>query len=501
MHSHKASSVAASTASLPDPPEGSGRASEAGGLAFPALLALVVGSMIGGGIFSLPQNVASAAAPGPIIIGWVITGIGMVCLALVYQFLSRRKPELDNGVYAYARAGFGNYVGFNSAWGYWLSALIGNVGYLILLFSTLGKFFPVFEGGNTVPAVILASVLLWAVHFLVISGVQTAALINTITTVAKIVPLAVFIVVVAIGFNYDLFTMDFWGSEASLGSVSEQTKSMMMITVWVFIGIEGASIYSKRAKNRSDVGKATVTGFLFMLALLVAVNLLSLGVMQRSDIANLPDVSMADVLAEVVGPWGAWLISIGVLISLIGALLSWILLCGETMQIPGSDGTMPKFFGKLNKHDAPANALWVTNAITQLFLITALFSDNVYLSMATLAAALILVPYLLSAGYALMVTVRGDTYTGKMAKGRVRDLIISLVATVYGLWLIYAAGPSNLLLSALLYLPGAAVYIWAKREKGAKHYFKPYELIILAVLAIAAVAALWMLATGSLSLV
>ena len=88
-----------------------------------------------------------------------------------------------------------------------------------------------------------------------------------------------------------------------------------------------------------------------------------------------------------------------------------------------------------------------------------------------------------------------------MAKGRVRDLIISLVATVYGLWLIYAAGPSNLLLSALLYLPGAAVYIWAKREKGAKHYFKPYELIILAVLAIAAVAALWMLATGSLSLV
>lgn len=196
---------------------------------------------------------------------------------------------------------------------------------------------------------------------------------------------------------------------------------MMMVTVWVFIGIEGASVYSKRANKRSDVGKATIIGFVFVLAILIAVNLLSLGIMQRSDVANLPDVSTADVLAHAVGPWGAWFISIGVILSLLGALLSWILLCGETMQVPGSDGTMPSFFGKLNKHDAPANALWVTNILTQIILIASYFSENVYLAMATLAAALILVPYLLSAVYALMITVRGDGYHNE-PKQRNRDL-------------------------------------------------------------------------------
>ena len=196
-----------------------------GGLSFFALLALVIGSMIGGGIFSLPQNIAAAASAGPTIIGWIITGTGMVCLALVYQFLSARKPQLDNGIYAYARAGFGDYIGFNSAWGYWLSALIGDVGYLILLFSTIGKFFPIFEGCNTIPAIICASILLWAIHFLIIRGIQTAAMINTITTVAKIVPLLVFIVICAIGFKYDLFAIDFWGADAGLGDVLTQTKT------------------------------------------------------------------------------------------------------------------------------------------------------------------------------------------------------------------------------------------------------------------------------------
>ncbi|MDO4917406.1 MAG: arginine-ornithine antiporter [Rothia sp. (in: high G+C Gram-positive bacteria)] len=470
-----------------------------GGLSLFALLALVIGSMIGGGIFSLPQNIASQASAGPTIIGWLITGIGMICLALVYQFLSLRKPDLDNGIYAYARAGFGNYMGFNSAWGYWLSALIGNVGYLVLLFSTIGKFFPAFEGGNTLIALICASILLWAVHFLIIKGVQTAALVNTITTVAKIVPLIVFIGICAIGFHFDLFTQDFWGADSDLGGVLAQTKNMMMVTVWVFIGIEGASVYSKRAKKRSDVGKATVLGFVFVLAILIAVNLLSLGVMKRAEIAGLNDVSTADILAKVVGPWGAWFISIGVILSLLGALLAWILLCGETMQIPGSDGTMPAYFGQLNQHDAPAHALWVTNILTQLILVAAYFSSDVYLAMATLAAALILVPYLLSAVYALLVTIRAEGYDGDSGK-RWRDMLVATVATLYGIWLLIAAGTENLLLSALLYLPGAAVYIWAQKENGRKQFFKGFEWAILALLVIASIYAIILMVNGSLSL-
>lgn len=473
------------------------------GLSFFALLALVVGSMIGGGVFSLPQNIAAAAAAGPIIIGWIITGTGMICLALVYQFLSLRKPHLDNGIYAYARAGFGSYMGFNSAWGYWLSALIGNVGYLILLFSTLGKFFPVFRGGNTIPAILCASILLWLTHALILRGVHTAALVNAITTVAKVVPLVTFIVIVAVGFRYDLFVHDFWGQESGLGSAIEQTKAMMMVTVWVFIGIEGASIYSQRARRRSDVGKATIIGFAFMLAILIAVNLLSLGIMERAEIAQLPDASMGDVLSEVVGPWGSWFISAAVVISLMGAVLAWILLCGETMQVPGSDGTMPAFFGRLNRKGAPSRALWVTNVVTQVFLILTHFSSDVYLSLATLAAALILVPYLLSAMYALLVTVRGEGYDVAQRgdrRARRRDAAVAAVATVYGIWLVYAAGVQNLLLAALLYLPGLGVYLWAKKETQTRPYLAWFEYIILIALVIGAVLGVMGIASGSITL-
>ncbi len=121
-----------------------------------ALIALVVGSMIGGGIFSLPQNMAASASAGAVLIGWVITAIGMLTLAFVFQTLANRKPDLDLGIYAYAKAGFGDYMGFSSAWGYWISAWLGNVSYFVLLFSTLGYFFPVFGEGNTPIAIALA---------------------------------------------------------------------------------------------------------------------------------------------------------------------------------------------------------------------------------------------------------------------------------------------------------------------------------------------------------
>ena len=143
-----------------------------GKLKLGALVALVVGSMIGGGIFSLPQNMAASAGVGAVLIGWAITAVGMLTLAFVFQTLANRKPDLDGGVYAYAKAGFGDYMGFSSAWGYWISAWLGNVGYFVLLFSTLGYFFPVFGEGNTPAAIIGASLLLWAVHFLVLRGIK-----------------------------------------------------------------------------------------------------------------------------------------------------------------------------------------------------------------------------------------------------------------------------------------------------------------------------------------
>ncbi|SDQ02323.1 arginine-ornithine antiporter [Ectopseudomonas guguanensis] len=454
-----------------------------------ALIALVVGSMVGGGIFSLPQNIAASASAGATLIGWLITGVGMLTLAFVFQTLANRKPELDGGVYAYAKAGFGDYMGFSSAWGYWISAWIGNVSYMVLLFSTLGYFFPVFGEGNTLPAVIGASVLLWLLHFLVLRGIREAAFINTVTTIAKMLPLALFIVIAAIAFKLDVFTADFWGSgNPELGSVMDQVRNMMLVTVWVFIGIEGASIFSARAEKRSDVGKATVIGFVGVLLLLVLVNVLSQGILAQAELAGLKNPSMAGVLEQVVGPWGAQLIAIGLIVSLAGALLSWTLLCAEILFASARDHTMPEFLRKENANHVPANALWLSNGLIQLFLIITLFNASTYLSLLYLATSMILVPYFWSSAYAVLLAVRGETY--EQANGeRNKDLLIAGISTLYAVWLVYAAGVQYLLLSALLYAPGAILFAKAKRELGQPIFTGVEKIIFVAVLIGAAIAA------------
>ena len=471
----------------------------AGKLRLGALVALVVGSMIGGGIFSLPQNMAASADVGAVLIGWVITAVGMLTLAFVFQTLANRKPDLDGGVYAYAKAGFGDYMGFSSAWGYWISAWLGNVGYFVLLFSTLGYFFPIFGEGNTPAAVIGASVLLWAVHFLVLRGIKEAAFINLVTTIAKVVPLVLFVLIAVFAFKLDIFTADIWGlKNPDLGSVMNQVRNMMLVTVWVFIGIEGASIFSARAEKRSDVGKATVIGFITVLLFLMLVNVLSLGIMTQPELAKLQNPSMAAVLEHVVGHWGAVLISVGLVISLLGALLSWVLLCAEIMFAAAKDHTMPEFLRRENANHVPANALWLTNALVQVFLVITLFSASTYLSLIYLATSMILVPYLWSAAYALLLAVRGETYENDPVERR-KDLIIGAIALIYAVWLLYAGGTKYLLLSALLYAPGAILFAKAKHELG-KPIFTNVEKLIFAAVVIGALVAAYGLYAGFLTM-
>ncbi|WP_295484269.1 arginine-ornithine antiporter [uncultured Pseudomonas sp.] len=470
-----------------------------GKLKLGALVALVVGSMIGGGIFSLPQNMAASAGVGAVLIGWAITAVGMLSLAFVFQTLANRKPDLDGGVYAYAKAGFGNYMGFSSAWGYWISAWLGNVGYFVLLFSTLGYFFPIFGQGNTPAAIVGASLLLWGVHFLVLRGIKEAAFINLVTTVAKVVPLLLFALICLFAFKLDVFTADIWGQGSpDLGGVMSQVRNMMLVTVWVFIGIEGASIFSSRAQKRADVGKATVIGFVTVLLFLVLVNVLSMGVMTQPELARLQNPSMAAVLEHVVGHWGALLISVGLIISLLGALLSWVLLCAEIMFAAAKDHTMPAFLRRENANHVPANALWLTNAMVQIFLVITLFSNSTYLSLIYLATSMILVPYLWSAAYAVLLAVRGETYAQALAERR-KDLAIGTIALLYAIWLLYAGGVKYLLLSALLYAPGAILFAKARHEVG-QPIFSSLEKLIFAAVVLGALLAAYGLYDGFLTL-
>jgi arginine:ornithine antiporter/lysine permease len=463
-----------------------------------ALTAMVVGSMIGAGIFSLPRTFAGATGPMGAVIAWLIAGTGMYMLARVFQALAERKPDLDAGVFAYAKAGFGDYPGHLSAFGYWIGSCIGNVSYWVLIKSTLGAFFPVFGDGNTVVAIAVASIGIWLFHFLILRGVQQAAFINSIVTVAKVIPILVFVVIVFFAFKMDLFRFNLYGGDLTAG-LFEQVRATMLVTVFVFIGIEGASVYSRLAKKRSDVGAATILGFIGVTCLMVLVTLLPYAVLPRADIAGLRQPSMAGVLESVVGPWGAVFVSVGLLVSVLGAYLAWALICAEVMFAAGKSKDMPRMFAKTNANGVPHVAMWVTSIIIQIIVITTYWSRDAFALMLNLTSATTLIPYFLVAAYGLMIARRGETYEVRPEE-RKRDLILAGIAVVYTLFMLYAGGLKYILLAAILFAPGTILYYMARREQGLAVFDKASDWILFGIIVVAGIYGVYGLATGAISL-
>lgn len=462
-----------------------------------SLIGLVIGSMIGGGAFNIISDMGGQAGGLAIMIGWIITAIGMISLAFVFQNLTNVRPDLEGGIYSDAQAGFGDFIGFSSAWGYWFAAFLGNVAYATLLMSAVGNFFPIFKGGNTLPSIIVASFLLWGVHFLILRGVETAAFINSIVTVAKLIPIFLVIICMIVVFNFDTFKAGFYGMTSggtgifSWGDTISQVKSTMLVTVWVFTGIEGAVVFSGRAKSKKDVGTATVIGLVSVLVIYFLMTVLAQGVIQQNQIADLASPSMAQVLEHIVGHWGSVLVNIGLIISVLGAWLGWTLLAGELPFIVAKDGLFPKWFAKENKNKAPINALLITNILVQIFLISMLFTDSAYQFAFSLASSAILIPYMFSAFYQLKYTIEHKGHA------TVKQWAIGIIASIYAIWLVYAAGIDYLLLTMLLYIPGLFVYRFVQRNN-----HKPLtkgDYILFAVIIILAIIGIIRLAMGSVS--
>lgn len=460
-----------------------------------SLIGLVIGSMIGGGAFNIISDMGGQAGGLAIMIGWIITAIGMISLAFVFQNLTNVRPDLEGGIYSYAQAGFGDFIGFSSAWGYWFAAFLGNVAYATLLMSAVGNFFPIFKGGNTLPSIIVASFLLWGVHFLILRGVETAAFINSIVTVAKLIPIFLVIICMIVVFNFDTFKAGFYGMTSggtgifSWGDTMSQVKSTMLVTVWVFTGIEGAVVFSGRAKSKKDVGTATVIGLVSVLVIYFLMTVLAQGVIQQNQIADLASPSMAQVLEHIVGHWGSVLVNIGLIISVLGAWLGWTLLAGELPFIVAKDGLFPKWFAKENK--APINALLITNILVQIFLISMLFTDSAYQFAFSLASSAILIPYMFSAFYQLKYTIEHKGHA------TVKQWAIGIIASIYAIWLVYAAGIDYLLLTMLLYIPGLFVYRFVQRNN--HKLLTKGDYILFAVIIILAIIGIIRLAMGSVS--
>jgi len=441
--------------------------------------------MLGAGVFSLPQNMAAVAGPAALLIGWLITGAGIIFLSLAMLLLTRLKPELDGGIFTYARAGFGELTGFCSAWGYWLCAVIANVSYLVIVFSALSFFTDtpdriIFGNGNTWQAMLGASVLLWLVHWLVLRGVQTAASINLLATLGKLVPLLLFVVLAVLAFNYDRFHFDFSG--LSLGvPLWEQVKQTMLITLWVFIGVEGAVVVSSRAKHKKDVGRATLLAVLAALLVYLLVTLLSLGIVPRAELAEMRNPSMAGLMTRLTGSWGNAIIVVGLIISVCGAYLSWTIMAAEVPFIAAQQGAFPRSIARQNARNAPAASLWLTNGSIQVCLILIALTGADYNTLLTIASEMILVPYLLVGLYLIQV-VKGQQKPWALAVG--------VGASLYGIWLLYASGPLHLFTSVVLYAPGILLFIFARR-RGHEVALKPVERVAMMLIVAATLPAMW----------
>ncbi|GAA0441490.1 amino acid APC transporter [Actinoplanes capillaceus] len=456
-----------------------------GKMSMPTLTAMVVGGMVGAGVFSLPARFGVATGILGSLIAWAIAGTGMLMLAFVFQNLAVRKPELDSGVFIYAKAGFGDYAGFNSAIGFWASAVAGNAFYWVFISATLGAFFPAFGDGDTVVALALSTAGVWLFHYVIARGVRDAAIINRIVTVLKILPILVFIVVLLVSFDAGIFA-DNWTATGygDLGALNEQVRNTMIITTFVFLGIEGASVYSRYAKRREDVGKATVLGFLTVLSIFSLVTLSSYAVMTQPEIARTRQPSMIGVFEHVVGDWGRWFISAGVIISVLGAYLAWTLMAAEVMYIPAHSEDFPAFLGKENDKATPITALVVTSLSVQLLLAVTLVLTDALNFMLDLCTSLALIPYFLAAAYALKLGLTGDSYQGVAARTRRKETIIAGIATAYTLFLFEAAGLKFLLLCSVLLAPATLLYVKARSERG-RRLFTPTE-IVLCILIVAA---------------
>ncbi|TKC18371.1 amino acid permease [Robertmurraya kyonggiensis] len=461
-------------------------------LGFWVLTALVVGNMVGSGIFMLPRVLAESASPAGVLLGWGLTGFGVLMVALVFGNLAIRKPELNGGPQIYAKELFKKdsnvsiLSGFMSSWGYWIGNFAGNVAIITTFTSYLSTFFPIINSDATVTQIgnftlqlgnlvtfIICTVLLWGMHFIILKGIEGAGTLNFIATFAKVIGFFIFIVIALFAFQksyllpFDAPRYDDAGNTVGLlGQINNAAVS----TLWAFIGVESAIVFAGRARKQQDVKKATILGLIIALAIYIGISVLVMGILPQEQLIQ-SEKPLVDAIESILGPVGAYLIAGLGLISLLGSTLGWILLSAEVPYQAAKQGLFMPAFLKENKKGMPIFSLILSNGLAQIFIFSTISSSiasafDFVIYIATLAY---LVPYLISSLYQLKLVTTGETYlTGK---SRVPDGIIATLATIYSIWVIYT-GTSDfktfllgvaLLASGIFFYP--LVRNFRKREK------------------------------------
>lgn len=451
------------------------------------LAALVVGNMVGSGIFMLPRTLADAASPAGVILAWVMTGAGVLMLALVFGNLSLRKPELNGGPQIYAKALFrqdsevSTVIGYLVSWGYWVANWVGNVAIITTFTSYLSTFFPILTSTDKLFRVaslqvtvggllsfLVCSALLWFVHTMILRGVEAASKLNLIATVAKVIGFLFFIV--AMLFVFEKTNLLPWAQPRLDGSghavgLFGQTSHAAIATLWAFIGVESAVVFSSRAKRRNLIKRATILGLAITVVIYIAITLLVMGVLPEAQLMQ-ADKPLVDALIAGIGPAGGDVMAILGLVCLFGSTVGWILLSAEVAFQAAKQRLFPPIFRRENPRGVPTTSLLITNGMAQVFIFSVLSQSmaaayNFLIFVATLSY---LLPYIFAAVYQFKLTATGETYRGER-RTRVVDLCIAVLATLYSLWVVQAGAPDlkTLLFGLGLLAVGIVFYPFVRR--------------------------------------
>lgn len=416
--------------------------------------ALVVGNMIGSGVFLLPASLA--AYGGASIVGWIFTAVGALLLAMVFSRLGRAFPRVG-GPYAYARAGFGDVIGFQVAWGYWIAIWVGNAAIAIAFVGYLGQFWSGLTDSPVLSAVV-AMAAVWLLTAVNAVGVRESGWVQLLTTIGKLVPL----VGIALAAFFVFDAAAFAPFNPTDQSAASAVTSVATLTLWAFIGLESATVPADDVADPArTIPRATAFGTVVTAVVYILGTVAVMSVVPRDALGG-STAPFADAARAIFGDWAAMIVTLGALVSTFGCLNGWILLQGQIPLAAARDDLFPRAFGRLSASGTPVFGLVLSSVLITVLMVcnyNARLVDvfNWFILLATMTT---LIPYVFTTMAELMLFVTNRKQFSGARLGL--SAFVALLAFAYSLWALYGAGADTVLWGTLLMLAGLPVYVLMK---------------------------------------
>jgi APA family basic amino acid/polyamine antiporter len=418
---------------------------------------LVVGNMIGAGVFLMPAAMASFGSIG--LLGWVFSAIGSFFLAKVFSNLSKLLPHATGGPYAYTRNGLGDFAGFLVAWGYYLAVSCANAAITISFVSAMSTFFPVLASSSVI-AISTGLCTIWLLTYINTRGVVTGGKVQLVTTILKVAPL----VLVAIGGLFFIQAKNFIPFNGSNTTVYGALMATATMTMFAFIGIESATVPAGSVANpEKTIPRATLLGLLIATLVYILSSFSVMGIIPSAALQR-SVTPFADAAVVIYGSNARYWVSAGIAIAAFGSLNGWTLLQGQVPFAIANDKLFPAVFARQNKKGVPYVGILVSSVMVSLFMsmnyTKGLVEQFRFLLLLSLLS--ILIPYLLSAAAYLIIRVKQ-----KQVNGLTGAVILAILAFGYALWTIAGTGKEAVYYGFLLLMGGIPFYVWLAYKKNS----------------------------------